>query len=364
MNMSHPPDHILKDAGFLGHLSKLSDLSATLENRAKWPDESWSILCESGVTQWFLPEIYGGTPQPETTKQLGYLELACACLTTTFVLTQRNAAIARILISENEELKASLTERLSSNDAFTTVGISHLTTSRQYVKDPVVKATPTNAGWQLDGEIPWTSGAEAAEVIVTGGIQPDGQQVLFALPTNLPGVVINPPPQLLALNESRTTSLTLKNVMIPQEMLLIGPCDNVLATGSTGGVTTSALALGAAQKSIQGLEREAERRPDLASSATELRATLEQLKETVRAMTADSETAPSGEDREALRKSSNSLVLRAAQSWLTASKGAGFMASHPASRAVREAQFFLVWSCPQNVMAAALAEFACGSIQS
>jgi len=81
-------------------------------------------------------------------------------------------------------------------------------------------------------------------------------------------------------------------------------------------------------------------------------------------MTADSETAPSGEDREALRKSSNSLVLRAAQSWLTASKGAGFMASHPASRAVREAQFFLVWSCPQNVMAAALAEFACGSIQS
>jgi hypothetical protein len=44
---------------------------------------------------------------------------------------------------------------------------------------------------------------------------------------------------------------------------------------------------------------------------------------------------------------------------LAASKGAGFVAGHPAERAVREAMFFLVWSCPQPVVSAALREFAC-----
>jgi hypothetical protein len=52
-------------------------------------------------------------------------------------------------------------------------------------------------------------------------------------------------------------------------------------------------------------------------------------------------------------------VLRATQAYLAASKGAGFVAGHPAERLVREAMFFLVWSCPQPVLAANLREFAC-----
>ena len=52
-------------------------------------------------------------------------------------------------------------------------------------------------------------------------------------------------------------------------------------------------------------------------------------------------------------------MLRAAQAYLAASKGAGFVVGHPAERAVREAMFFLVWSCPAPVVSAALREFAC-----
>jgi hypothetical protein len=62
---------------------------------------------------------------------------------------------------------------------------------------------------------------------------------------------------------------------------------------------------------------------------------------------------------ESIRQRANSLVLRAAQAWLAACKGAGFVTGHPAERLVREAMFFLVWSCPQPVLAAALREFAC-----
>jgi hypothetical protein len=60
-----------------------------------------------------------------------------------------------------------------------------------------------------------------------------------------------------------------------------------------------------------------------------------------------------------VRESANSLVLRITQAWLAASKGAGFVSGHPAELAVREAMFFLVWSCPRPVVEANLRELSC-----
>jgi hypothetical protein len=45
---------------------------------------------------------------------------------------------------------------------------------------------------------------------------------------------------------------------------------------------------------------------------------------------------------------------------LTASKGAGFVAGHPAERLVRESLFFRVWSCPPAVTDALLCEMTRG----
>ena len=59
-----------------------------------------------------------------------------------------------------------------------------------------------------------------------------------------------------------------------------------------------------------------------------------------------------------LRARANSLVLRAAQSALAAAKGTGYVTGHPTGRWCREALFFLVWSCPQPVMATNLCELA------
>ena len=61
---------------------------------------------------------------------------------------------------------------------------------------------------------------------------------------------------------------------------------------------------------------------------------------------------------EQLRSAANSLALRSAQAALAAAKGTGYVQGHPAGRWCREALFFLVWSCPQPVMAANLCELA------
>ena len=51
-------------------------------------------------------------------------------------------------------------------------------------------------------------------------------------------------------------------------------------------------------------------------------------------------------------------VIESAEATLAAAKGTGYVQGHPAGRWCREALFFLVWSCPQPVMAANLCELA------
>jgi hypothetical protein len=102
------------------------------------------------------------------------------------------------------------------------------------------------------------------------------------------------------------------------------------------------------------LERESDQRSELASAAAELRREHDKLEADLLAM-AGGVAACSTEE---LRARANSLVLRSTQAALAAAKGTGYVVGHPAGRWCREALFFLVWSCPQPVMAANLCELA------
>ncbi len=308
---------------------------------------------------WTVPREYGGTEISSPELVAGYEQLAAACLTTTFVLTQRNGAIQRIAGSANESVKATLLRGMVHADVFATVGISHLTTSRQHLAKPVVSVRETDAGFVFDGFMPWVTGAKSADYIVSGGTLEDGRQILAALATDHPGVQPQEPVKLMALSASQTGAVELHDVEVPRDMLIAGPIEQVMkqTSGGAGSFTTSALALGVANAAVTKLADEASRRADLHAVYEQFAADAAQLSNdlhaTARGDASDEHTA------ESLRRRANSLALRSTQAVLTATKGAGYVAGHPAERAVREAMFFLVWSCPQPVAAAALREFAC-----
>jgi hypothetical protein len=115
---------------------------------------------------------------------------------------------------------------------------------------------------------------------------------------------------------------------------------------------TSCLALGLSAAAIEFLYEEAKTRPELKTTAERLeQARLKLWKELM-------ELAQGGgtpEKAASLRARANSLVLRATQAALTASKGTGFLKTHPAQRWARQALFFLVWSCPRPAAEATLA---------
>jgi alkylation response protein AidB-like acyl-CoA dehydrogenase len=367
--MSEYPEGSMVNMNFAGQqfdslLIELEELAGQLESSAEeWPTVQIKSLTETGVLGWVIPKQYGGAEISQTELTAGYEKLATACLTTAFVLTQRNGACQRIAGCENNDLKADLLPDLCSGETFATVGVSHLTTSRQYLKKPAVQVRLTDSDVIFNGTVPWVTGANHADYIVTGGTCDDGTQVLATVPTAHHGITLNQPTRLLALNASQTGSVELQDVDIPRRFLIAGPIEGVMKRGTgggTGSLTTSSLAIGAAECSLNRLKQETENRPDLVEIYEPMAAERKTLSvDLLQAAAAISSESNPALQMESIRQRANSLVIRAAQASLGAAKGAGFVHGHPAERAVREAMFFLVWSCPQPVLTAALREFAC-----
>ncbi len=337
---------------------QLRETATQVDLAGQWPSEQMRWCAQAGVFRWFVPQAHGGWQWSEQQLMEGYLALSQSCLTTSFILTQWHAACRRIVASNNASLSARLLPRMANGELFVTVGISHLTTSRQHLSRPVLRAQwQPDGGLLLDGYSPWVTGASAADCLVLGAACDDGQQVLCAIPADRAGVVASPGQSLVALSASCTDQVSLKQVAVAAEEILAGPCENVLAQnsgGGAGGLQTSTLAIGLALAAVEIIESQSEQRRDLLPVAEKLALDTRQLREALNDLTNGGKTISAGE----LRQRANSLVLRATQAALSASKGAGYMASHPAGRLAREALFFLVWSCPQPVVSANLCELA------
>ncbi|MEM8864767.1 MAG: acyl-CoA dehydrogenase family protein [Planctomycetota bacterium] len=348
----------------------LADLCEELAKRAPatdlsgdWPAEQLGLCGDAGVFRWFLPKEYGGFAWDDASVVRGYLKLSAACLTTTFVITQRTAASRRLALCENEALKDRLLPALASGESFATVGISHLTTSGRHLAKPRLAATRTDGGWRLNGVAPWATGAVAADNLVIGATVVDGEQatpdeILVAVPQETSGVTVAEPFQLVGVSASATGAINFADAFVPDEQVMAGPIEKVLSAvsrgASTGGHETSTLALGLAAAAVDFLKSEATGRDDLAEATESLSAEHAEL-------VADLLSVARGEPActsESLRTRANSLVLRATQASLAAAKGAGYVAGHPVGRWCREALFFMVWSCPQPVMSANLCELA------
>lgn len=328
-----------------------------------WPHQQLQAMSAAGVMTWDVPHNWDGLDLSPVDQVQGLMQLASACLVSTFILTQRSAAVRRIATSQNQSAQQRLLPALLRGDLFATVGISHLTTSGQHLQTPRVTAAATSDGYVLNGLVPWATSATQADVLVTGGTLPDGQEILVLLKSDQPGVQIQPPVELLGLNASQTGAVILQDVAVPHSDLLHGPMEGVMRQGTGGGagsIGTSALAVGAAQGTLRQFSEEARRRPELLEFTDALQEEYDRLADELLQAAAGSH--PAGDRAaEILRQAANSLVLRSAQAWLAATKGAGYVAGHPAERAVRESLFFLVWSCPQPVLSANLRELACAA---
>ncbi|MFM9059649.1 MAG: acyl-CoA dehydrogenase, partial [Planctomycetaceae bacterium] len=328
-------------------LDALTPLAPRTAAEGPWRSGAFAALARHDVLAGFVPADAGGRGATEPDLVAGLAAIAERCLTTALALSQWAAAV-RIIAAGPAATRRRL-PALARGDELTTVGISQLTTSRQHAATPALTATPDGTTWRLDGLCPWVTGADSVDTIVSGAATPDGGRLFCVVPTAAAGLAIDPPLAMLALDGSRTSAVRFHGVRAA-EAFPAGPDGP-----RTGGLATTALAVGATRAALALVHAEAAARPALAPIAAGLGAEAEGLAARLEAAAA---RGIDPADRDRLRADANGLVVRAAQAALTAAKGAGFVRGHPAERLARESLFFLVWSCPQSVTGAVLCELA------
>src|SRR5262249_10345884 len=93
----------MKDA-----LKVLAEHAEGAAARREWPGTSWNALRDAGVLSWCIPREFGGDGRDGVELLAGYEQLAAACMTTCFLLSQREAACRRLRDGASAELRAEL----------------------------------------------------------------------------------------------------------------------------------------------------------------------------------------------------------------------------------------------------------------
>ncbi|MEM7785206.1 MAG: acyl-CoA dehydrogenase family protein [Planctomycetota bacterium] len=337
-------------------LDQLCEQIRELPPSDNWPTEKITLLDSAGVYRWFVPTELGGLGWSSSDIVRGYLKLSSSCLTTTFILTQRVAALRRICSSPNAKTRDAILPNFMDGKSVATVGISHLTTSQQHLGEPALRAEMKQGGFEINGYSPWVTGAGQVDRIFMGAQLNDGRQILFLINTDVPGMTIKKGFDLMALSGSQTGPVHCDQIFVSNENVLFGPAKNVLAaTGTaTGSFQTSSLAIGLSRAALDFIKAETENRPDLEVNYQALASQYDDLENRLLTLASGVPIC----SNEELRSEANSFALRVTQSAMVAAKGSGFVNGHPVGQWCREAFFFLVWSCPQAVLQAHLCEFA------
>ena len=358
-NMQLPPQITSPDDPALDDLcAALADNARLLDDRSDWPAAALGLCADYGVFRWFLPLAWGGLAWNDVDLVRGYLRLSAASLVTTFILTQRSGACQRIVTSDNLAVQNRWLPSLADGSAFATIGISHLTTSRRHLAQPVLTARETDAGFVLDGYSPWVTGAPAADVVVLGATLSDRREVMLAVDARLPGFSTPraaPAGRTVGQLDRRSSSVGRAG----SARLRVGRPDGKRHDGRQGSRHRRTANLDPGRGVIDGRDRFSRRRIAPAS-----RLGRPGRRAAPRAARADRQ--PVGVGCRSRPSVPTRSCVREPTAWCCgrpnrrsgAAKGTGYVVGHPAGRWCREALFFLVWSCPQAVLSANLCELA------
>lgn len=329
-------------------LAAIRDRATGCDIAGKWPAEDLADLGRAGFWRWAVPVEYGGDDTTPLDLHLRYEAVASASLATALILTQRDSAIALIAAADDSPLAPELLPPMARGEIFATIGIAQLTTSRQGGA-PALRATPTDTGYRLDGLIPWSTGPAKSQFIIAGAVFQDRQQILFALPTDLPGVSIHPPLPLVALASSWTTQVDCSAVMLDRRWLLRGPVANALAGRKKGvPISQAFLALGLCRGGLDLIATHDSSRAQ--ATHQRLAEQLQPLRDEVIWLCAPGREAEAAAAAPRIRGQCNDLAVRIAHTAVALFKGTALLRRHPAQRLAREAMFLLVWSCPDPVI--------------
>ena len=304
------------------------------------------------------PRGYGGTEAAEPVRREVTEVLAGACGATWFVGTQHALPLQTLARSGNVGLKERHLRAMCTGGALAGVAVAHL----RRPGAPAVTARRAAGGWTFDGAIGWATSWGLADLLLVGGLSPDGEVVLALVPARAQeGLAAGPPMRLAAMQGTSTVALTLDGLRVADaDVAEISRAAQWLEADRFKTANATPAVFGLLAAVVRRLAETAERRGDrtAAGLALGLRDEADDLRQRAYALLDHVPAYEQVDDRLALRGASLELAVRAATALVVATGGSAMSLSAPPQRLAREAMFHLVQAQTPAVRDATLQRLA------
>ena len=208
-----------------------------VDGASRLPEDHLRLLAEAG-----LYGIETADLAPADRRLIAEI-LASGCLATAFVWIQHHGAVRALLASVNQELRDRWLESLTSGARRAGIAIGGVRPP-----EPSLRAWRTTGGWRLDGTVPWVTGWGLIDMMLTGAVVDDREEVWALIPAE-PGTGIEAHRyRLVAADASATVALTFAGHFVPDE-LVVGVELHAAPPGNDGGGRSNgSLALGVTRR--------------------------------------------------------------------------------------------------------------------
>ncbi|MFS4094635.1 acyl-CoA dehydrogenase family protein [Streptomyces sp. AF1A] len=284
----------------------------------------------SGLLGVVAPVAYGGSGAPPAVLRETAEILAGACCSTWFVQTQHHTPVQTLAQSERP-VRERLLGPLSRGELLSGVAYAHL---RSYPRVPV-RVHRQDGGRRFDGTVPWYTGWGLNDVMLLAGLTDDGEVLFaFAEAREQPGLRASPPMRLAALSASRTVSLQLNGLWLPEEAVALCTPYEQWAPGDRARTLNANPAVFGVAEAALGLLAE--------DTAAPLRAHLADVRRRAYALADHPEPHERAGERLAVRAEAYEVLRTATTAAVVAGGGRSMALTSRAQRLARESLFLLV----------------------
>ncbi|MER5517377.1 acyl-CoA dehydrogenase family protein [Streptomyces sp. NPDC048254] len=284
----------------------------------------------SGLLGLNAPVAYGGSAAPAAVVRETAEILAGACCSTWFVQTQHHTPVLTLAKAELP-VRERLLGQLARGGLLSGVAYAHL---RSYPRVPV-RVRREGDGWRFHGTVPWYTGWGLNDVMLLAGVTEDDEALFaFVEAREQPGLRPSEPMRLAALTASRTVSLDLDGLRVPEDAVALRtPYEDWAATDRPKSRNANPAVFGITAAALALVDEE---------YAAPLRARTDDLRRRAYALADHPVPQEHAEERLALRAEAFTLMRTATTAAVVTGGGRAMSVTGRAQRLAREALFLLV----------------------
>ncbi|MEV5529411.1 acyl-CoA dehydrogenase family protein [Streptomyces prunicolor] len=294
------------------------------------PASHIEAIKHSGLLGVSAPVAYGGSAAPGAVARETAEILAGACCSTWFVQTQHHTPVVTLAKSELP-VRERLLGPLARGELMSGVAYAQL---RAYPRIPV-RVTRERGGWRFDGTVPWYTGWGLNDVMLLAGVT-DADEALFAFTEarEQEGLRPSDPMRLAALTASRTVSLELAGLWLPEESVALRvPYAEWAKADRPKPTNASPAVFGVAEAALALLDED---------MSGPIRTRLDNVREQAYVLAEHPVPHEYLEERLSLRTQAYDVLMTATTAAVVAGGGRSLSLTSKAQRLAREALFLLV----------------------